>query len=61
MITAGGFYDHVGDYAALLREAAAPAMRRSACDFSISYDYGATINALAKCFGFRASRARRPT
>ena len=60
MITAGGFYDHVGDYAALLREAAAPAMRRSACDFSISYDYGATINALAKCFALSGA-ASAPT
>ena len=57
MITAGGFYDRVGDYAALLGEAAAPAMRRSACDFSLSYDYGATINALAKCFALSAAAA----
>ena len=60
MITAGGLYDQVGDYAALLREAAAPAMRRSACDFSISYDYGATINALAKCFALSGA-ASAPT
>ena len=57
LITAGGFYDRVGDYAALLREAAAKAMQRSACDFSISYDYGATLNALAKCFAVSAAAA----
>lgn len=57
-ITAGGFYDRVADYAALMREAAAAQRQerggagrgRAARDLSISYDYGVTLNALAKCF-----------
>lgn len=51
LITAGGFYDRVADYAALMRAAsAAKRDQQAACDFSISYDYGVTLNALAKCF-----------
>jgi hypothetical protein len=51
LITAGGFYDRVGDYADLMRQAvSAQASQPAAYDFSISYDYGATINAFAKCF-----------
>jgi hypothetical protein len=51
LITAGGFYDRVADYARLMREASgAKGVQHAACDFSISYDYGATLNALAKCF-----------
>lgn len=51
MLTAGGFYDRVADYAELLQSAAglgssAPA----ATDYSVSYDYGSEINAFAKCF-----------
>lgn len=50
-LTAGGFYDRIADYAALLRQAAAAKGAASAaCDFSISYDYGVTLNAFAKCF-----------
>ena len=61
LITAGGFYDRVGDYAGLMRRgSAAKAMQRSACDFSISYDYGATFNALAKCFAVAAAGRRPP-
>ena len=56
LITAGGFYDRIADYAALMREAsAARGAQRAACDFSISYDYGATLNALAKCFAVAAA------
>jgi len=51
LITAGGFYDRVADYAAFIkRESAASAEPRAAYDFSISYDYGVTLNAFAKCF-----------
>jgi hypothetical protein len=51
LITAGGFYHRIADYASLMRQAsAAKGTRQAACDFSISYDYGATLNALAKCF-----------
>jgi len=56
LITAGGFYDRIPDYAGLMREAsAAKGAQRAACDFSISYDYGATLNALAKCFAVAAA------
>ena len=56
LITAGGFYDRIADYAALMREASgARGDQRAACDFSISYDYGATLNALAKCFAVAAA------
>jgi hypothetical protein len=51
LITAGGCYDRIADYAALLRRAlGARGAQTAACDFSISYDYGVTINAFAKCF-----------
>jgi hypothetical protein len=51
LLTAGGFYGRHADYAALMREAVAtkPA-QQAALDYSISYDYGAEINAIAKCF-----------
>ncbi|HKS89990.1 MAG TPA: hypothetical protein VJR70_11155 [Stellaceae bacterium] len=50
-ITCGGLYERVADYAALIGEAATARDRsRAAYDFSISYDYGVTINAFAKCF-----------
>jgi hypothetical protein len=56
LITAGGFYERINDYAALMRQASgAVALQRAACDFSISYDYGATLNALAKCFAVAAA------
>ena len=52
LLTAGGFYDRVGDYARLMREAAArfgtPAA--AARDLSVSYDYGVVINAFAQGF-----------
>jgi hypothetical protein len=58
LITGGGFYDRVADYAALIRQASATRdSALAACDFSISYDYGVTINAFAKCF---AASARSP-
>jgi hypothetical protein len=48
MLTAGGFYGRVDDYSDLLREAIATrSLPQSAIDFSISYDYGAELNAFA--------------
>jgi hypothetical protein len=56
LITAGGFYHRVADYAGFVRDAAAARMAQQATyDFSISYDYGVTINAFAKCFAVCAS------
>ena len=49
--TAGGFYRRLSDYDALMRDAlAAKAQQEAALDYSISYDYGAEINAFAKRF-----------
>jgi hypothetical protein len=57
LITAGGFYNRIADYAALMRDAsAAKGAQQAAYDFSISYDYGATINAFAKCFAVASSQ-----
>ncbi|HKS89989.1 MAG TPA: hypothetical protein VJR70_11150 [Stellaceae bacterium] len=59
LLTAGGFYRRGADYAALLRAAIAEKPRqRAAFDYSISYDYGAEINAFAKCYAVCA--AERP-
>ena len=56
LITAGGFYDRVADYVGFIRDAVATrSHQQTAYDFSISYDYGVTINAFAKCFAVRAS------
>ena len=56
LITAGGFYDRITDYAGFMRNArAATAAPQLACDLSISYDYGATINAFAKSFAVCAA------
>lgn len=56
LITAGGFYNRVSDYVGFVRDAIANmGAYRAANDFSISYDYGATINAFAKCFAVSAS------
>lgn len=61
LLTAGGFYDRIADYAALLREAASARKTRSAAyDYSISYDYGVTINAFAKCLAAWADGAAPP-
>jgi hypothetical protein len=56
LITAGGFYNRVADYAGFVRAAATPdSAQHAAYDYSISYDYGVTINAFAKCFAVCAS------
>jgi hypothetical protein len=58
LITAGGFYNRVADYAGFIRDAVATgSLQQAAYDFSISYDYGVTINAFAKCFAVCASGA----
>lgn len=51
LLTAGGFYDRVADYAGFTREAGqAASVGGVPHDFSISYDYGAIINSFAKLF-----------
>jgi hypothetical protein len=61
LITAGGFYNRVAEYVSLVREAvAARPVQQAAHDFSISYDYGVTINAFAKCFAVCASGRAAP-
>jgi len=56
LITAGGFYNRVPDYAGFVRSAAMmESGQHAAYDYSISYDYGVTINAFAKCFAVCAS------
>jgi hypothetical protein len=56
LLTAGGFYGRHADYAALMQEAtAAKSAQQAALDYSISYDYGAEINAIAKCFAVCSS------
>jgi hypothetical protein len=55
LITAGGFYNRVVDYAGFVRDAAVRSAQHAAYDYSISYDYGVTINAFAKCFAVCAS------
>ena len=51
LLTGGGFYDRITDYAALIRGAAStPSIQQAVWDFSTSYDYGSKINAFAKCF-----------
>lgn len=49
ILTAGGFYDRIEETAELVRRhAALPATQP--LDISISYDYGAEINAFARCY-----------
>jgi hypothetical protein len=56
LITAGGFYNRVSDYVDFVRDAAGTlSEQQAALDLSISYDYGVTINAFAKCFAVCAS------
>jgi hypothetical protein len=56
LLTGGGFYDRIADYAEFMRDAVgANATRQAVYDFSISYDYGVVINAFAKCFASSAA------
>jgi hypothetical protein len=51
ILTAGGFYGRVEEYSRLLRDAIANrSEQETAIDFSISYDYGAELNAFAQYF-----------
>ena len=51
VLTGGGLYERVADYAGFMRDAVAnKAVQQAAYDFSTSYDYGVVINAFAKCF-----------
>jgi hypothetical protein len=51
LLTGGGFYDRMADYAALMRGTVSAASTQQAVwDLSTSYDYGSEINAFAKCF-----------
>ena len=50
LLTSGGFYDRVDDYAELMQHALKAGAQPSVFDYSVSYDYGAEINAFAKCF-----------
>jgi hypothetical protein len=51
LLTGGGFYERIADYAGFMRDAIAKqAIQNAACDLSTSYDYGSKINAFAKCF-----------
>ncbi|HEX3952478.1 MAG TPA: hypothetical protein VHW90_02825 [Stellaceae bacterium] len=51
MLTAGGFYGRADDCSRLLRDAVAlRSTSETAIDFSVSYDYGAELNALAQHF-----------
>jgi hypothetical protein len=51
LLTGGGFYDRIADYAALMQsETSTGSEQRAVRDLSTSYDYGSKINAFAKCF-----------
>jgi ubiquinone/menaquinone biosynthesis C-methylase UbiE len=49
LLTSGGFYDEVKEYEAMLRHFCDD-RHGSPIDFSISYDYGAELNAFARVF-----------
>ena len=60
ILTAGGFYDRTRDYAKIVgRSVAAGATQKNPIDFSISYDYGAELNAFAKCYAVCAGELVR--
>jgi hypothetical protein len=51
LLTGGGFYDRIADYAGLMRsDALIVSQQQAVRDLSTSYDYGSKINAFAKCF-----------
>ncbi len=59
ILTAGGFYDQVADCAGLVQRRAA--MRDlQPVDISISYDYGAEINAFARCYRTLSAMPQTP-
>jgi hypothetical protein len=56
MLTAGGFYHRCSDYANLVRSAVFVKSSQEACfDYSLSYDYGAELNAFANYFAALSS------
>jgi hypothetical protein len=57
LITGGGFYDRIADYAGVMRaEAITVSEQQAVRDLSTSYDYGSKINAFAKCFAVYRAR-----
>jgi len=61
MLTAGGFYRRSADYANLIRDAVAMKSAQEVClDYSLSYDYGAELNAFACYFAAISSSAVVP-
>jgi hypothetical protein len=62
VLTAGGLYERSADYAKFVDDAvAAKIARGNPLDLSISYDYGAEINAFAKCFAVCAGGLAAPS
>jgi hypothetical protein len=58
MLTAGGFYHRSADYAKLIRGAVSTKSAQEVCfDYSLSYDYGAELNAFANYFAAMSSCA----
>jgi hypothetical protein len=56
LLTGGGFYERIADYAGFMRQAVtAKSTQHAAWDLSTSYDYGSKINAFAKCFAVCAA------
>jgi hypothetical protein len=57
LLTGGGFYDRIADYAGVMRaEAVTVSEQQAVRDLSTSYDYGSKINAFAKCFAVCRAR-----
>jgi hypothetical protein len=57
LLTGGGFYDRIADYAGVMRaEAITVSEQQAVRDLSTSYDYGSKINAFAKCFAVYRAR-----
>lgn len=61
MLTAGGFYERIEEYAEVMQHALARRPgQRAAVDYSVSYDYGAEINSFAKCFAASVGNGGSP-
>ena len=59
VLTAGGFYHRVADYAELMHEAvSSKSTQKAALDFSISYDYGVELNGFASHYSRLSSDGR---